>query len=134
MIYRDKETVIEDSRLALVIKDVAAGFGYAYPSALKSAEECTCAFQHFTSSSKDVVKNFYSECAPELNAAAKTMKWHREKSKAYLHQTNAIAERQVRSVTDGTRTNLLQAGVSHVYWPYALEHTGTHVPLSVSVM
>ena len=69
-------------------------------------------FKHFTSSSKDVVKNFYSECAPELNAAAKTMKWHREKSKAYLHQTNAIAERQVRSVTDGTRTNLLQAGVS----------------------
>ena len=103
VIYRDKETVIEDSRLALVIKDVATGFCYAYPSALKTAEECTCELQHFTSS-KDVVKNFYSDRAPELNAAAKTMKWRHEKSKAYLRQTNAIAERQVLSATEGTRT------------------------------
>ena len=70
MIYRDKDTVIEDSRLALVIKDVATGFCYAYPSALKSADECTSALQHFTSS-KDVIKNFYSDRAPELSAAAK---------------------------------------------------------------
>ena len=103
VIYRDQETVIEDSRLALVIKDVATGFCYAYPSALKTAEECTCALQHFTSS-KDVVKNFYSDRAPELNAAAKKMKWRHEKSKAYLRQTNAIAERQVLSATEGTRT------------------------------
>ena len=129
MIYRDKDTVIEDSRLALVIKDVATGFCYAYPSALKSADECTSALQHFTSS-KDVIKNFYSDRAPELSAAAKILKWRHEKSKAYLHQTNAIAERQVRSVTEGTRTNLLQAGISHVYWPYALEHTCTSFNIS----
>eukprot|EP00439_Symbiodinium_sp_Y106_P065532 s66_g10.t1 len=108
MIYRDKDTVIEDSRLALVIKDVATGFCYAYPSALKSADECTSALQHFTSS-KDVIKNFYSDRAPELSAAAKILKWRHEKSKAYLHQTNAIAERQVRSVT----SVLLHFNISH---------------------
>ena len=36
VIYRDKDVVLEDSRLALVIKDVATHFTYAYPSALKS--------------------------------------------------------------------------------------------------
>ena len=37
---------------------------------------------------------------------------------------------KVRSVTEGTRTNLLQAGISHVYWPYALEHTCTSFNIS----
>ena len=60
----------------------------------------------------------------------KIMNWRHERSKAYIHESNAIAERQVRSVTEGTRTNLLQAGVSHVYWPYALEHTCTAFNIS----
>ena len=38
VIYRDKDTVIEDSWL--VVKDVATQFTYAYPSGLKSTEEC----------------------------------------------------------------------------------------------
>ena len=58
------------------------------------------------------------------------MKWRHEKSKAYIHESNAVAERQVRSVTEGVRTNLLQASVSHVYWPYALEHTCTAFNIS----
>ena len=120
VIYRDKDVAVEDSRLALVIKDVATQFTYAYPSALKSTEECVEALQHFTAS-KDKVKVFYSDRAEELRKAAKIMNWRHEKSKAHIHESNAIAERQVRSVTEGTRTNLLQAGVSHVYWPYALE-------------
>ena len=58
------------------------------------------------------------------------MSWRHERSKACIHESNAIAERQARSVTEGTRTNLLQAGVSHVYWPYALEHTCTAFNIS----
>ena len=129
VIYRDKDVALEDSRLALVIKDVATHFTYAYPSALKSTEECVSALQHFTSA-KDTVKVFYSDGAEELKKAAKIMNWRHERSKAYIHESNAIAERQVRSVTEGTRTNLLQAGVSHVYWPYALEHTCTAFNIS----
>ncbi|OLP94911.1 hypothetical protein AK812_SmicGene23039 [Symbiodinium microadriaticum] len=129
VIYRDKDVALEDSRLALVIKDVATHFTYAYPSALKSTEECVSALQHFTSA-KDTIKVFYSDRAEERKKAAKIMNWRHERSKAYIHESNAIAERQVRSVTEGTRTNLLQAGVSHVYWPYALEHTCTAFNIS----
>ena len=56
VIYRDKDTVIEDSWLVvkdvarLVVKDVATQFTYAYPSGLKSTEECVSALQHFTTS------------------------------------------------------------------------------------
>ena len=94
---------------------------HAYPSALKSEEECYRALTHFTSS-RDNIGLFYSDNAKELVKTVSSLGWRHELSKAYIHQSNAIAERAVRSSTEGTRTNLLQAGLSHVYWPHALEH------------
>ena len=129
IVYRDRDTVIEESRLALVLKDVATSFTYAYPSALRSEDECIAALQHFVSSS-DEVGVFYSDQAKELISAAKFLGWRHEQSKAYIHQSNAIAERAVRATTEGTRSNLLQAGLSHVYWPQALEHACTAVNIS----
>ena len=122
IVYRDKGVAIEESRLALVMKDVFTGFTYAYPSALRSEDECIAALQHFVSSS-DEVGVFYSDQAQELISSAKFLGWRHELSKAYIHQSNAIAERAVRATTEGTRSNLLQAGLSHVYWPQALEHS-----------
>ena len=129
ILHRDKQTVIEDSRLALVVKDVATCFMYAYPAALKSEDECLVALQHFASA-KDNVETFYSDKSRELEAAAKTLGWRHELSKAYIHQSNAVAERAVRATTEGTRTNLIQAGISHVYWPFALEHACTAYNIS----
>ena len=76
---------------------------------------------HFTSS-RDNVGLFYSDNAKELVKTVSSLGLRHELSKAYIHQSNAIAERAVRSSTEGTRANLLQAGLSHVYWPHALEH------------
>ena len=120
VLYRDNENIIEDSRLALVIKDVATTFMQAYPSALKSEEECYRALTHFTSN-RDNVGLFYSDNAKELVKTVPSLGWRHELSKAYIHQSNAVAERAVRSSTEGTRTNLLQAGLSHVYWPHRFE-------------
>ena len=121
VLHRDSKNVIEEARLALVVKDVATSFMYAYPSALKSEEECHLALIHFVSH-KDSVGQFYSDNAQEVIKSVKSLGWRHELSKAYVHQSNAIAERAVRATTEGTRTNLLQAGLSHVYWPQALEH------------
>ena len=129
IIRRDKDTEIEESRLALVIKDVKTAFMYAYPSDLKSEEECITSLQHFVSSA-DKVGNFYSDNAKELKSAAKKLSWRHELSKAHIHQSNAVAERAVRATTEGTRSNLLQAGLSHVYWPHALEHACTAFNIS----
>ena len=129
IIRREKDTEIDESRLALVIKDVKTAFMYAYPSALKSEEECIASLQHFVSST-DKVGNFYSDNAKELKSAAKKLGWRHELSKAHIHQSNAVAERAVRATTEGTRSNLLQAGLSHVYWPHALEHACTAFNIS----
>ena len=129
IIRRDKDTEIEESRLALVVKDVKTAFMYAYPSALKSEEECIASLQHFVSSA-DKVGNFYSDNARELKSAGKKLGWRHELSKAHIHESNAVAERAVRATTEGTRSNLLQAGLSRVYWPHALEHACTAFNIS----
>ena len=129
VLYRDSDNMIEDSRLALIVKDVATSFMYAYPSALKDADECQVALQHFVAST-DKVGVFYSDNAKELTRATKSLGWRHEHSKDYIHQSNAIAERAVRATTEGTRCNLLQAGLSHVYWPQALEHSCTAFNIS----
>ena len=116
VLHRDSKNVIEEARLALVVKDFATLFMQAYPSALKSEEECYLALIHLTSH-EDAVGQFYSDNAQELSKAVKSLGWRHELSKPYVHQSNAIAERAVRATTSGTRTNLLQAGLSHLYWP-----------------
>ena len=129
VLYRDSDNMIEDSRLALIVKDVATSFMFAYPSALKDADECQVALQHFVAST-DKVGVFYSDNAKELTRATKSLGWRHEHSKDYIHQSNAIAERAVRATTEGARCNLLQAGLSHVYWPQALEHSCTAFNIS----
>ena len=89
VIYRGSHQVIEEARLALVIKDVATSIMYAYPSALKDETECKSALQHFVSS-KDKVGVFYSDNAKELIRSALCLGWRHEKSKKYIHQSNSM--------------------------------------------
>ena len=100
VLYRDSDNMTEDSRLALIVKDVATSFMFAYPSALKDADECQVALQHFVAST-DKVGVFYSDNAKELTRATKSLGWRHEHSKDYIHQSNAITERAVRATTEG---------------------------------
>ena len=53
------------------------------------------------------------------------MKVRHQISRDYISTSHAIAERAVRSMLEGTRANLLQAGhitVTDGYWPYAARH------------
>ena len=117
----EQELGIDDEYSALVISDVATGFKYVYPFAKRNAEATVKAFQHFTSSS-DEVGTFYSDNAPELIAAAEQMGWRHVLSQEYVHKTNAVAERSIRTVLEGTRVALAQAGLNHSYWPHAARH------------
>ena len=64
----------------------------------------------------------YSDNAPELLSALKDLKWRHVLSKEYISKSNAIAERSIRSVLEGARVNLHQAGLHHMYWPHAARH------------
>ena len=60
--------------------------------------------------------------APELLSAARVRQWRRIASKDYISQSNAVAERTIRSIVEGTRVSFLQSGLHHQYWPHAARH------------
>ena len=121
VIRDDEEMDIDGARVALVVKDVATDFRYVYPAARRSTRERIAAFKHFVRST-DEVGVFYSDNSPELIATAERLGWRHQTSFAYVSKTNAMAERSIRSVIDGTRVNLEQAGLHHQYWAHAARH------------
>ena len=64
----------------------------------------------------------FNDNAPEIVAAMRAMKIRHQISRDYISTSNAIAERAARSTLEGTRANLLQAGLHHGYWLYAARH------------
>ena len=129
------ERGIDDEKVALVVKDIATKFIYVYPSGRKDAESAILAMKHFVGPG-DKVEVVYSDNAPELINAIKTLQWRHVLSKAYLSQSNAVIERSLRTVLDGTRVNLLQSGLNHSYWPYAARHfcaMGNVLPIDIGM-
>ena len=61
----------------------------------------------------------YTDNAPELVAAVSRPKLKHDTSTPYRSTANSIAERQIRIVTEGTRTLLEQTGFPVQWWPYA---------------
>ena len=94
---------------------------YVYPSARRNTGSIILAMKHFTGPA-DKVGIFYSDNAPELVSAMKILQWRHTISKDYISKSNAVAERLVRSILEGTRVNLLQSGLHHQYWPHAARH------------
>ena len=117
----DEEEAIDGSRNALVVKDIATDFRCVYPSARKTTRDCVLALKHFTRG-RDDIGVFYSDNAEELVKAASELKWRHVTSVPYISKSNAQAERSIRSVLDGTRINLEQAGLHHTYWTHAARH------------
>lgn len=104
----DDEEGIDSEKVALVIKDVATGFQYVYPSARRNTESIVLALKHFISPG-DKIGIFYSDNAPEILSAMEVLQWRHVFSKDYISKSNAVAERLVRSILEGTRVNLLQS-------------------------
>eukprot|EP00435_Cladocopium_sp_Y103_P065441 s1992_g27.t1 len=120
LITRDEEEVgIDDERTALVVRDVATGFMYVYPNARQTTNAAVLAMKHFVGHTEKIGV-FYSDNAPELISAMKILNCRHVLSRDYISQSNAKAERAVR--LEGTRVNLLQAGLNHWHWPHAARH------------
>ena len=119
LVTRDaNEQSIDGDRVAMVMKDVATNFRWIYPSARSHAKDCVLAFRHFIAPGEEVGV-FYSDAAPSIKLACREVGWRQNTSVAYVSKSNAVAERNLRSVLEGTRVNLEQAGLHHSYWSYA---------------
>ena len=122
LVTRDaNEQSIDGDRVAMVMKDVATNFRWIYPSARSHAKDCVLAFRHFIAPGEEVGV-FYSDAAPSIKLACREVGWRQNTSVAYVSKSNAVAERNLRSVLEGTRVNLEQAGLHHSYWSYAARH------------
>ena len=115
------EESIDGDRVALIMKDIATNFRWVYPSARSHAKDCVLAFRHFIAPGEEVGV-FYSDNANSIRLACREVGWRQNTSVAYVSKSNAVAERNLRSVLEGTRVNLEQAGLHHSYWSYAARH------------
>ena len=65
------------------------------------------------------IKVMYTDTAPGLVAAVSRPRLKRDTSAPYRSIANSIAERSIRTVTEGTRTLLEQSGFPVQWWPCA---------------
>ena len=102
LVTRDSnEQSIDGDRVAMVMKDVATNFRWIYPSARSHAKDCVLAFRHFVAPVEEVGM-FYSDAAPSIKLACREVGWRQNTSVAYVSKSNAVSERNLRSVLEGT--------------------------------
>ena len=89
----------------------------AYPAPDKTAESTLSALRSFLGETK--AGRIYCDGSGELEAACKAMQVKPDTSTPYRPETNGVAERAVRRVTEGTRSVLLQSGLPHRWWAEA---------------
>ena len=110
---------INGEQEAFVIKDLYSGLLHGFPHLTKHEEWVEAGIRNFAG--KREINLFYSDGGAEFKAAAKAIKLAHERSTPGIHSNNAIIERANQLLTGGVATTLLQAGLPHVFWPYAME-------------
>ena len=98
-----------------------AKFRYVYPSPTKEAGQVHDDLLHFIGVN-DEIGIIYSDNAPELKDAIHRMGIRRNMSRVYVDENKAVIEREIRSILEGTRANLVQSGLPDSVWPLAAQH------------
>ena len=111
----------QEETVAHVVKDVCSKFRFAYPAASKSGEQCHEDMLHFLAVD-DEVKVLYSDNALEFDYVAKQLRCRHNTSKAYVDENKAVIDREIRTILEGTPSNLVQSGLPDRYWPLAAQH------------
>ena len=70
----------------------------------------------------DNVKMLYSDNALEFVYVAKQLRCRHNTSRAYVDENSAVIEREIRTILEGTRSNLVQSGLPDRCWPLAAQH------------
>ena len=87
--------------MAAIIQDLGV-----YPSQTKDAEAVKQAFTHFMGPFGEP-REVYTDSAEEYNKAFQLLKWNHRIARPHRPQTNGVAERAVRRITEATRCALL---------------------------
>ena len=119
IVAQSKEAMgLTGERDALVIVDRATSYIDCFPLMSRLSSDAYGALKEFYG---DVApKRLYTDNAPELIRACKDLRYPHDKSTPHRHQSNAYCERSVRSVVEGARTLLEQAGLPSCFWIFAV--------------
>ena len=113
----------------MVLKDLHTQYRYVYPSQSKDSQSCVDGLNHFIGS-KDDVQVVYTDNSPELIRAIKDLGYRHQTSIEYVDSSKSFAEREVRQMLEGARSNLLQSGLPLKMWPLAMQHHATAINAS----
>ena len=86
----------------------------------KKADSTADAINHFKRERN--IRIFYSDRFREIERALRDRHIVSDTNQPGVPQHNAIAERIVQYVLEGTRTALLRAGLPPCFWEYAIQH------------
>ena len=130
VITRDlRDFGIEGEKVALIVKDVFTNFRFVYPASNKDSEQVYENLLHFFAV-EDEVGTVYSDNAPELEGAIARYGVRHNTSRPYVDESKAVVEREIRTILEGTRSNLLQSGLPDKLWPLAAQHHAMALNLS----
>ena len=117
------------SKAAIVLWDMGTDCLFIAPTATRSEQETRKAMTDFIGPTDDV-RSFYSDNAPELKKAARSLEICHPTSTPACADTNGLAEGKVKLGKAGTRGQLIHSGFHKTWWPkaavvYADNHTFT---------
>ncbi|MFM7981467.1 MAG: hypothetical protein ACKPKO_19335, partial [Candidatus Fonsibacter sp.] len=97
-----------------------SGLKVAYPMPDKSADSKLMAIKLFKGNRES--SRFYSDRSGEIERALRFLHIPSDTSQPGVPQNNAVAERLVQDVLEGTCTSLLRAGLPPCFWDFACQH------------
>jgi hypothetical protein len=104
---------------SFVIVDRFTGYAGIFPLKSKTADEVESSFRKFCGRRRPGIVIVGSDRAPEILAAIRALGFNSEPSAPRQAIHNPFAESFIRTLTGMTASVLLQAGLSHEYWPLA---------------
>ena len=106
---------------ALVFYDLSTQYKAVYAAARRNKLTTLEAFDLF-SPGKGSVNTFRCDGGRELIAAAREKGWPVRTSTPHVSKSNGVAERCHRTIVEGAKTILFQAGMGAEMWPFAARH------------
>ena len=136
VLMRETSFGLNGEKGALFILDMHSKFPAIVPVSNKSANEVFKGLRHFLG--ETVVTKIYTDNSKELiAAAAEVLEVHgfhgfHQTATPHRPQSNAHAERGIKTVLTGARAALLQSGLPHRFWPWAASHQAFAVGITAS--
>ncbi|MFM7981923.1 MAG: hypothetical protein ACKPKO_21645, partial [Candidatus Fonsibacter sp.] len=108
------------SKDVMVLMDAFSGLKVAYLVPDKSADSTLMAIKPFKGNRE--ISRYYTDRSGEIERALRLHHIPSDTSQPGVPQNNAVAERLVQYVLEGTRTSLLRAGLPPCFWDFARQH------------